>query len=289
MATQQEVFGGGLAVVTGSAAGIGAGLAHHLAGLGMTVVVADIDEVAAKRVAAELPSPGRGVSYTVDVRDADAVAELARWVRAELGPVRLLVANAGLQQFGYLWDTPVAGWQRLVEVNINGVFHCARAFLPDMIDDPGRSHLLVMASIGSVVAMPLQSPYIMSKHAVLALAECLHQEIGLVGAGVQVAAALPGAVASDIFTSAGGVADGDVDAAVRHRDDMLAVRERAITPAEAADTITEQAAQGEFYIVTQPDTVLGAMRSRAEQLADRRAPAPFRSRFGAQDGTGSST
>ncbi|SFT00270.1 SDR family NAD(P)-dependent oxidoreductase [Saccharopolyspora flava] len=279
MATQQEVFGHGLAVITGAGAGIGEGLARHLAGLGMTVVVADIDEAAARRVAGDLPAPGRGIPYAVDVRDGDAVAGLARWVRSELGPVRLLIANAGLQQFGHLWDTPVAGWQRVMEVNVNGVFHCARAFLPDMLVDPGRSHVLVMASIGSVVSMPMQSSYIVSKHAVLALAECLHQEIGLVGADVNVAAVLPGAVLSDIFSSAGGVEHGDVDAAERHRRDMFSVRERAISPAEAGETIVEQAAQGEFYIVTQPDMVLGAMRSRAEQLAERRSPAVFRSRF----------
>lgn len=280
MATQQDVFGGGLAVVTGAAAGIGAGLAHHLAGrLGMTVVVADVDEAAAQRVAGELPAPGRGVPYVVDVRDAGAMTEMARWVCTELGTVRLLLPNAGLQQFGYLWDTPVDGWQRLVEVNINGVFHTVRAFLPGMIAGPAPGHVLIMASIGSVVSMPLQSAYIMSKHAVLALSECLHQEIGLVGADVKVAAVLPGAVTSDIFTSAGGVDQGDVDAAEHHRRDMFAVRERAITPAEAAETIMEQAAQGEFYVITQPDMVLGAMRSRAEQLVGRRAPAPFRSRF----------
>ncbi|WP_258341380.1 SDR family oxidoreductase [Saccharopolyspora gregorii] len=283
MATQQELFGGGLAVVTGAGAGIGEGLAHHLAGrLGMTVVIADIDEAAARRVAGELPAPGRGVPYVVDVRDAEAMAAMADWVGAELGPVRLLVANAGLQQFGYLWDTPADSWQRLVEVNINGVFHTARAFLPGMIAAPASAHVLVMASIGSVVSMPMQSSYIMSKHAVLAIAECLHQEIGLLGVEINVAAVLPGAVDSDIFTSAGGVDHGDVDAAEQHRRDMFAVRERAITPTEAAETIMDQAAQGEFYIVTQPEMVLGAMRSRAEQLVERRAPVPFRSRFVAQ-------
>ncbi|GLY65471.1 SDR family oxidoreductase [Amycolatopsis taiwanensis] len=282
MATQQEVFGGGIAVVTGSGSGIGEGLAHHLAErLGMTVVVADIDGAAAERVAGALGAPGRGVPYQVDVRDADRVAELARWVRAELGPVRLLVLNAGLEQFGYVWDTPVAQWERLVDVNINGVFTGVRAFLPSMIADEGRSHLLVMASIGSVVSVPLQAGYVMSKHAVLGLTECLHQEIGLVGADVSVAAVLPGAVESNIFSSAGGVEEGDVDAAERQRRAMLAVHERAITPAEAAETIMQQAAQGEFYIVTQPEMVLKAMADRATQLAGRRPPAPFRSRFAA--------
>lgn len=280
-AIEREAFEGGVAVVTGAGAGIGEGLAHHLAErLGMTVVVADIDGTAADRVAAALGAPGRGLPYRVDVRDADDVAELAHWVRDELGPVRLLVLNAGVEQFGYLWDTPVDRWQRLVDVNINGVFAGIRAFLPGMIASVGRSHVLVMASIGSVVSLPLQAGYVMSKHAVLGLTECLYQEIRLVGADVSVSAVLPGAVASDIFASAGGVEEGDVDAAEAQRRDMLAVRGRAISPAEAAETIMDQAARGEFYIVTQPDMVLTAMADRADQLAHRRVPTPFRTRFG---------
>ncbi|GAA4545054.1 SDR family oxidoreductase [Pseudonocardia xishanensis] len=279
MSTRHEVFDGGVAVVTGAGAGIGAGLARHLAASGMTVVVADIDRDAAERVAGSLASPGRGVPYQVDVRDADAVAVLARWTGAELGPVRLLVNNAGLEQFGYVWDVPVSQWQRLVDVNINGVFHGLRAFLPDMIAASHRSHVLNLASIGAVTTVPLQAPYIMSKHAVLALTECLHQEIAQTGADVVVSAVLPGPVVSDIFASAGGVDHGDVAAAEGHRRDMLAVRERGMSADEAAETIIAQAARGEFYIFTHEEAGRSAMVDRAEQLVARRAPRSFRSRF----------
>jgi len=216
----------------------------------------------------------------VDVRDAAALQSLADRVAKESGPLRLLVNNAGVQQFGYLWDTPVANWERLVSININGVFHGIRAFMPRLLTQSEPAWVLNLASIGSVTAWPLQTPYIMSKHAVLSLTECLHQEVDLIGARhIQVSAVLPGAVASRIFDEAGGVDSGDQSAAENEREAMFRVRERAISPEEAAATILQQAADGEFYIVTQPESVLGAMRDRADQLTARRAPAPPRSRF----------
>ncbi|MEV0700286.1 SDR family NAD(P)-dependent oxidoreductase [Saccharopolyspora sp. NPDC050389] len=285
MPTQQEVFGGGLAVVTGAGAGIGAGLARHLAGnLGMTVIAADVDESAVRGVADEEHGRGgRVVARVVDVRDPDAMMRLARQVRDEFGPVRLLINNAGVEQFGYLWDVPPESWRRVVDVNISGVFHGIRAFLAAMIADGVRSHVLTMASVGAVTAMPLQAPYIMSKHAVLGMVECLHQEIARIGADISVAAVLPGPVASNIFRAAGGVESGDIAAAEEHRQAMLAILEQAISADEAAATIMEQAARGEFYIVTQPETVHAAMAARADQLAHRRAPAPHRSRFAQSD------
>ncbi|MFG2961002.1 SDR family NAD(P)-dependent oxidoreductase [Streptomyces sp. NPDC048291] len=284
MASSVEVFGGGTAVITGAAAGIGAGLARHAAlALRMNVVLADVDRAALERTCADITADGgQATPAVVDVRDAAAVQDLADRVVKESGPPRLLVNNAGIQQFGYLWDTPVANWERLVAVNISGVFHGIRAFLPHLLARSESAWVLNLASIGSVTAWPLQTPYIMSKHAVLSMTECLYQEVELAGARhIRVSAVLPGAVTSRIFDDAGGVDGGDLGAAEKEREAMFRVRERAISPEEAAATILRQAADGEFYIVTQPDSVLGAMRDRAEQLTARRAPAPPRSRFAA--------
>ncbi|WP_413098260.1 SDR family NAD(P)-dependent oxidoreductase [Streptomyces sp. Inha503] len=282
MAGSAEVFGGGTAVITGAAAGVGAGLARHAAlALGMNVVLADVDETALERTCSDITDDGgRATPAVVDVRDAAAVQNLADRVTKESGPLRLLVNNAGVLQFGYLWDTPVVNWERLVAININGVFHGIRAFMPHLLTQSEPAWVLNMASIGAVTAWPLQTPYIMSKHAVLSMTECLHQEVALAGARhIHVSAVLPGAVTSRIFDDAGGVDSGDLTAAEQEREAMFQVRERAISPQEAAETILQQAADGEFYIVTQPGSVLAAMRARAEQLAARRSPAAARSRF----------
>lgn len=285
MPTQQEVFGGGTAVVTGAGSGIGEGLARYLAGrLDMHVVLTDVDEVGVHRVTDEIVrSGGRAQCHVVDVRDADAMTDLAERVHDAHGPVRLLINNAGVEQFGYLWDVPLDRWRRVLDINISGVYHGIRAFLPRMIAATERSHVLTMASVGSVTAVPMQAPYILSKHAVLAMTECLHQELAEIGANVAVAAVLPAMVASNIFERAGGVDSGDLAAVERHRERMREAMSHAISPAEAAEQIMEQAARGEFFIVTQPEIVLSAMAERANRLLGRTPPPPFRSRFQQHD------
>lgn len=271
----RDVFGGGVAVITGAGAGIGAGLARHAASLGMTVVLADIDGQAAAALRDELLAQGAAAFDAVcDVRDFEAVQKLAERTYRDIGPVRLLVNNAGVEQFGYLWDTPVANWNRVVDVNITGVFHGVRAFMPRMLSSREPAWLWNLSSIGGVATVPLQTPYILSKHAVLAMTECLRLEVELAGHDdhVHVQAVLPGAVASNIFDSAGGVADGDVAAAEAQRVAMLDIKADAMDPLAAARVVFDQAAEGRFYLLTQPEYVGTAMADRAEVLVSQDPP-----------------
>ena len=270
----RDTFGGGVAVITGAGAGIGAGLARHAAALGMTVVLADVDSQSAAALRDELnASGGSAVDAVCDVRDPDALEELAEHTYRDLGPVRLLVNNAGVEQFGYLWDTPVDNWNRVVDINLSGVFHGVRAFLPKMIEAGTPAWVWNLSSIGGVAVVPLQAPYIMSKHAVLALTECLHLEVQHAGHDhVHVQAVLPGAVVSNIFESARGVTAGDVRAAELQREAMLDIKAEAMNPLAAAKVIFDQAAEGRFYLMTQPEYVGSAMVERANVLATQRAP-----------------
>lgn len=209
------------------------------------------------------------------MRDAEAVRELADRTYRDIGPVRLLVNNAGVEQFGYLWDTPLANWQRVVDVNISGVFHGIKAFLPKMMATSHDAWVWNLSSVGGVAAMPLQTPYIMSKHAVLAMTECLRLEVEAAGHGnhIHVQAVLPGAVVSNIFESAGGAeSGGDTASAEAQRIAMLDVKARAMDPLVAAETLFEQSAEGRFYLVTQ-SSVVSAMKRRADVLAEQRPPA----------------
>ncbi|KWX66316.1 SDR family NAD(P)-dependent oxidoreductase [Mycobacterium sp. NAZ190054] len=273
MSRAREAFGGGIAVITGAGAGIGAGLARHAHRLGMTVVLTDVDGPAVAALRDELRADGGTACAEVcDVRDADAMAALAERVYRDIGPVRLLVNNAGVEQFGYLWDTPVANWNRVMDINVSGVFHGVRAFLPRMIAAASPAWVWNLSSIGGVAAVPLQTPYIVSKHAVLAMTECLRLEVELAGHGelIRVQAVLPGAVKSNIFEAAGGVDAGaagtDVAAAEAQREAMLDIKAAAMDPVEAAEVVFEQSAQGAFYLLTQPDYVGSAMAERAEVL-----------------------
>jgi NAD(P)-dependent dehydrogenase (short-subunit alcohol dehydrogenase family) len=270
-------FAGGAAVITGAGSGIGAGLARHAATLGMTVVLADVDGDAVARLREELcAAGGSAVDVVCDVRDPAAVQKLAERTYRDVGAVRLLVNNAGVEQFGYLWDTPVVNWQRVVDINISGVFHGVRAFLPKMMATDERAWVWNLSSVGAVVAIPLQAPYIASKHAVLALTECLYLDVQSAGHGhhIHVQAVLPGAVKSNIFESAGGVDPDGGDSAVAEaqRAAMLDVKSAAMDADAAAATIFEQAANGGFYLLTEPDYVGSAMTERANVLAAQRHP-----------------
>lgn len=271
----RDTFSGGVAVITGAGAGIGAGIARHASQLGMTVVLADVDGDAIARLRDELAAAG-GTAHDVvcDVRDTQAMESLAEYTYRELGGVRLLVNNAGIEQFGYLWDTPIANWQRVVDVNLTGVFHGVRAFLPRMMARDEQAWVWNLSSVGGVVSIPLQAPYIMSKHAVLALTECLHLDVQSAGHAdhIHVQAVLPGAVVSNIFESAGGVDAGDVAAADAQRSAMLRVKASAMDPLAAAQTVFDQSAAGRFYLLTQ-ESVGTAMEERANILAAQRAPA----------------
>jgi len=281
--TARETFSGGVAVITEAGAGIGAGLARHAVRLGMTVVLADIDTGAIAALRDELcTAGGTAVDVACDVRDPDAVQELADKTYRDVGVVRLLVNNAGIEQFGYLWDTPLTNWRRVVDINISGVFHGVRAFLPKMMATGEQSWVWNLSSVGGVVAIPLQAPYIVSKHAVLALTECLYLDVQSAGHGhhIHVQAVLPGAVVSNIFESAGGVdpreaSEGvDVQVAEAQRSAMLDVKASAMDPLAAAETVFEQAADGRFYLLTQPEYVGSAMARRADVLASQRPPSP---------------
>jgi NAD(P)-dependent dehydrogenase (short-subunit alcohol dehydrogenase family) len=275
--TARETFSGGVAVITGAGAGIGAGLARYASRLGMTVVLADIDAIAIAALRDELcAAGGTAIDVGCDVRDPDAVQELADRIYRDVGPVRLLVNNAGIEQFGYLWDTPLLNWQRVVDINISGVFFGVRAFLPKMMATAEQAWVWNLSSVGGVVAIPLQAPYIMSKHAVLALTECLHLDVQSAGHEhhIHIQAVLPGAVASNIFEAAGGVNPdaSDVAAAEAQRAAMLDVKAAAMDPLAAAETVFEQAAEGRFYLLTQ-QSVASAMTERANVLAAQRHPA----------------
>lgn len=272
----QKLFGGGVAVITGAGSGIGAGLARHAAKLGMTTVLADVDAAAVTALRDELSAAGAtAVDAVCDVRDAEAVQALADRVHREIGPVRLLVNNAGIEQFGYLWDTPVANWERVMDINVSGVFHGVRAFLPAMLASDEPAWVWNMSSVGGVSTVQLQAPYIVSKHAVLALTECLRVEVELAGHDdhVCVHAVLPGPVQSNIFTAAGGVDGGSGDAAEASESERTAMHQiTTMDPLTAAEAIFDQSAAGGFYLTTHPDAVAGAMTERARVLSEQAIP-----------------
>ncbi len=271
----RERFSRGVAVVTGAAAGIGEGLARHLSSLGMTVVVSDIDGDRAAKVADEIVAAGgTAKACAVDVADPDAVDAMASEIFGRHGSVELLVNNAGIESAGLLWEIDRERWRRLMQINVDGVFYCLRSFIPRMIAAGSPSCIANLSSVGGLNAVAVQSPYIVSKHAVLAMTECLHQDLAIVGAPIQVSAVIPHSIRSEIFLAAqreaptGNPTANAVFAAMQ-RDNV----EKGLDPLLAAEHMIEQIARGEFWIHSDDDLCIAAMHRRGQQLLDLAAPA----------------
>jgi NAD(P)-dependent dehydrogenase (short-subunit alcohol dehydrogenase family) len=249
--TARARWSGRTAVVTGAAGGLGAGFAEVLADIGARVVRCDVNAGALEVVA--------GDTVVVDVRDFAAVEEVASRVFEEVGDVALLINNAGVESVGYPWEQAPEDWRRVMEVNLSGVYHGVRAFIPRMLAAGADGAVLNIASVGALTASGRNAAYQVSKHGVLALSEALADGLATVGAAVQVSVALPGPVRTQIYADARAV--GDTDEHLAGLRSMLA--DEGMPPETAAAIMLEQVAAGAFAVSSHPEWV--------QRLASRRA------------------
>jgi NAD(P)-dependent dehydrogenase (short-subunit alcohol dehydrogenase family) len=165
-------------LVTGAASGIGLQCARAFARQGASLVISDINATALEQVRAELAANGaQCFAWTCDVARDESVVELAAAVHRTVGPVDVLVNNAGVAFLGGFEQTPLAEWRRIYDINVLGVVHCIRAFLPAMRQAGGERRIVNVASAAGFAPMPNMSAYAASKHAVVGLSEVLAMEL----------------------------------------------------------------------------------------------------------------
>lgn len=177
------------AVVTGGGSGIGAAIAARLRADGLNVAVLDLQ-----------PSDDE-FAHVADVTDRAAVDTALNAVRAQLGPISVLVNAAGLDCFKRFSDVSFEKWQQIIDVNLNGVFHCIQAVLPDMLE-AGWGRIVNISSSSTHSGQPFMSPYVAAKSAVNGLTKSLALELG--PNGITVNAVPPGFIDTPMLRKAEG-------------------------------------------------------------------------------------
>jgi NAD(P)-dependent dehydrogenase (short-subunit alcohol dehydrogenase family) len=274
-----EEFAGKVAVVTGAASGIGRALVERFAREGMRVVLADVEraalDAAAEAVADDFGA-GNVLAVPTDVRDDRAVEALAAATFERFGTAHVVCNNAGVGGGGLAWTIPADRWRWIVDVNLLGVAHGVRAFVPRMIDQ-GEGHVVNTASAAGLFTGPAIAPYYATKHAVVALSESLHFDLQLTGATeVGVSVLCPEWVRTRIHESERNRPDdvGEMPAAAGEaaeaapgiRDLVQGLIESGLDPADVAGAVIDAIRSGRFWITTHPSTVTTA-RKRWDAIA----------------------
>jgi NAD(P)-dependent dehydrogenase (short-subunit alcohol dehydrogenase family) len=190
-----EHLEGRTAVVTGAASGIGLSVVEAFVAEGMRVVMADLDEASLHTHAARLADAGAQVLAVVaDVTDPDAVEAAGRAAVDRFGSLHVAVNNAGIVARGYSWELPLETWHRVIDVDLWGVIHGVRSFVPLILASGEEGHVVNTASMAAVNVLDRLGPYTVAKHGVLGLSDVLRAEMERLGAPVGVSVVMPGAI-----------------------------------------------------------------------------------------------
>jgi NAD(P)-dependent dehydrogenase (short-subunit alcohol dehydrogenase family)/pimeloyl-ACP methyl ester carboxylesterase len=254
---------GRLALVTGAGSGIGRATAIALARDGMDVLCVDIDFDAASRTAQEIG----GAAFQLDVADAVATQRLADHVVAEHGVPDVVMANAGIAVAGPFLDTSLEDWQRVFDVNVWGVIHTLRSFLPPLVERGEGGHVVITASAAGFLPLPTLPAYGTTKAGVLMLAQCLAGELAPDGIGVS--AICPGFVHTNITSTArfAGLSAEEERARQAHATELY--RRRGFGPEKVAAAVVAAVKDNRAVVPVTAEAKFGAVANRISPAATR--------------------
>jgi len=268
-----EQLHGKVAVVTGAGSGIGRALVQRFAAEQMRVVAADIEATALAETVAGLEGTS---SFVADVSSFDDVDALAEHAYETFGSTDVLCNNAGVFAGGFMWERPPADFEWTLGVNLWGILHAIRAFVPRMIAAGTPAHIVNTTSMAGMCTNAFSGPYTISKFAAQAATECLAHDLRAIDAPIQVSAVVPAAVDTRI---AGSSRNRPGTLAAERSDDAQFV-EQALTdltttqgapPAEVAGIIVDAIKSNQFLVPTKP-SYADQLRVRYDALAVRELP-----------------
>ncbi|MHB8531549.1 MAG: SDR family oxidoreductase [Solirubrobacteraceae bacterium] len=195
MAKQPRVLAGSIAAVTGAARGIGRATAEAFLRQGMKVAIGDVDEQAARSTAEQL-GPG-AIALPLDVTRRESFAAFLDGAERQLGPLDVLVNNAGIMQVGRFIDEDDATARRMVDINLHGVILGCKLALEKMLPRD-RGHIVNISSQAGKFGAPGGATYSATKHAVVGLTEAIRGELRLMGARIDVSYVMPFVVNTEL-------------------------------------------------------------------------------------------
>lgn len=262
-------------VITGAGSGFGRELALLCAAEGMRLALADLDERGLQATQALLPADAEVLLQVCDVSKPASVEQLAEHTYARFGAAHLLFNNAGVAVAGPTWTATLDDWKWVMDVNLMGVVHGIRSFVPRMLKQGDDCHVVNTASVAGLISVPGSAVYCVSKHGVVTLSECLHHDLQLAKARIGVSVLTPAFVNTGIGDSG------------RHRPAELAstnplgapfedrvrqaLRSGKLSAADVARITMDTVKKGGFYVITHPK-IKGAIEMRMRDILDQRIP-----------------
>lgn len=270
-----------VAVITGAASGIGRAIAGRSAAEGMKVVLADIEEETLAKAEKELRETGaETLAVVTDVSEEGDLQALAQKTLDAFGGVHVLFNNAGVGAGSLLWDSTVADWQWVMNVNLWGAIHATRIFVPLMLKQQTDCHIVYTASRAGLETGPFNGIYRVTKHALVGFSETLYHELRVINSQIGVSVLCPGFVRTKIcdahrnrpveLRNPAGTEELPPQANVLDQMMREAVR-NGISPEEVADRTFEAIGKGQFYVLPDPE-YKPAVRLRMEDILNERNP-----------------
>jgi NAD(P)-dependent dehydrogenase (short-subunit alcohol dehydrogenase family) len=279
-----------VAVITGGASGIGLGLAERFAREGMKIVLADVEENALAQAERDLKAAGAEVTAVVtDVSKSGDVEALAKRTLETYGAVHLLCNNAGVSVRSTIWESTLSDWQWVLGVNLWGVIHGVRTFVPIMLQQTAESHIVNTASLAGLVSFPGIGIYKVTKFGVVSLSETLYHELKNRGANIKVSVLCPSFVKSRFSDSernrpAELLNDHQEELSPEAEKRRLAWRQgttqNGMTPEQVADCVIKGIREERFYIFTDTAEAQAQVRLRMEDILQGRNPTDVMARTG---------
>jgi NAD(P)-dependent dehydrogenase (short-subunit alcohol dehydrogenase family) len=266
---------GKVAAVTGAASGLGRAMALALADEGMHVALGDVADTS--DTFAQIEKRGvSAISMKLDVANARDVEAFAQLIDRDLGGAQVVCNNAGVSPLASAWEMSLGDWQWIMGVNLWGVIHGVRAFLPRLLAR-NQGHVVNTASVAGLINPPGTAAYNVTKHAVVALSETLYHDLrgrqSAVGVSVLCPAYVPTGIADSERNRPAGVEPTAKSKETLAREAMLkkAVASGRLSADDVARAVVQAVKEERFYVLTHP-RIKGAIRARMEDILEDRAP-----------------